>query len=483
MVFSSIPFLYYFLPVAMTLYFLVPAKGRNGVLFLESLVFYAWGDARYVPMLLFDVAQGYACARLICWHRTSSWTEKNRMRWKKCWLAVSVLCALGMLGYYKYADFFLENWNWMTGGNVRLLQLVLPAGISFYTFQIISYTVDVYRGTTAVQRRFVDLAAYICMFPQLIAGPIVRYETIAAQLAGRTCSVDQAAAGVRRLILGLSKKVLLADSLGLLVTTFRQSEKTVLFYWIYAIAFTLQIYFDFSGYSDMAVGMGQMLGFSFPDNFRYPYISKSITEFWRRWHISLGQWFRDYVYIPLGGNRKGRGRQLLAIAVVWLATGLWHGAAWNFVLWGALYALLLLTEKWFTGRLLAKSRLFCHVYVLFFVVVGFVLFDAGSLAEAGESLRAMAGLSGLPLCSSVTLYYGKSYAVLLLAAAVLATPYPMRLLRKIRALPLPEKWGGRKMEDYLSVQLVEIAGFLLLLLVCTAFLVAGSFHPFLYFRF
>ena len=270
MVFSSIPFLYYFLPVAMALYFLVPAKGRNGVLFLESLVFYAWGDARYVPMLLFDVAQGYACARLICWHRTSSWPEKNRMRWKKCWLAVSVLCALGMLGYYKYADFFLENWNRMTGGNVRLLQLVLPAGISFYTFQIISYTVDVYRGTTAVQRRFVDLAAYICMFPQLIAGPIVRYETIAAQLAGRTCSVDQAAAGVRRLILGLSKKVLLADSLGLLVTTFRQSEKTVLFYWIYAIAFTLQIYFDFSGYSDMAVGMGQMLGFSFPDNFRYP---------------------------------------------------------------------------------------------------------------------------------------------------------------------------------------------------------------------
>ena len=206
MVFSSIPFLYYFLPVAMALYFLVPAKGRNGVLFLESLVFYAWGDARYVPMLLFDVAQGYACARLICWHRTSSWPEKNRMRWKKCWLAVSVLCALGMLGYYKYADFFLENWNRMTGGNVRLLQLVLPAGISFYTFQIISYTVDVYRGTTAVQRRFVDLAAYICMFPQLIAVPIVRYETIAAQLAGRTCSVDQAAAGVRRLILGLSKK-------------------------------------------------------------------------------------------------------------------------------------------------------------------------------------------------------------------------------------------------------------------------------------
>lgn len=483
MVFSSIPFLYYFLPAAMALYFLAPAKCRNGVLFMESLVFYAWGDARYVPMLLFSVAQGYGCARLMAWSRIAVWPEKKRQRWKRGWLAASVLCSLGMLGYYKYADFFLENWNRLTGSHVGLLQLVLPAGISFYTFQIISYVADVYRGTTKVQRNFVDLAAYLCMFPQLIAGPIVRYETIAGQLAGRNYSIDQAAVGVRRLILGLSKKVLLADSLGLLVTTFRQSEKTVLFYWIYAIAFTLQVYFDFSGYSDMALGLGQMLGFSFPENFRYPYMSRSITEFWRRWHISLGQWFRDYVYIPLGGSHKGRGRQLLAIVVVWLATGLWHGASWNFVLWGALYAVLLLTEKWFTGRLLAKSRLLCHVYVLFFVVVGFVLFDAGSLGEALSNIRAMMGLAGLPLCSSVTLYYGKSYGVLLLAAALLATPYPKQLLRWMIDQCLPEKWGGTKVGDWMPVQLLEITGLLLLLLVCTAFLVAGSFHPFLYFRF
>ena len=368
----------------------------------------------------------------------------------------------------------IANLNALTGLSVPLLRLALPVGISFYTFQILSYTVDVYRGTVPAQRNFIDLAAYIAMFPQLIAGPIVRYSDIAVQLKTREHSVSEAAAGARRFILGLAKKILLANLLGELVSSFRASaDLSVLYYWLSAVAFTLQIYYDFSGYSDMAIGLGRIFGFRFPENFRYPYLSGSITEFWRRWHISLGSWFRDYLYIPLGGNRKGSARQLLNILLVWLATGLWHGAAWNFVLWGLLYAILLTAEKLFLLRGLQKLRVLNHVYVLLFVTLGFVLFDASSVQDAAQSIRAMFGGGGLPLVSTESVYELRSCAVLLLLAVLGAMPLPKKLYTVAQHSRM-----GRMISAIL-----EPVGLTALLAVCTAFLVDGSFNPFLYFRF
>ena len=337
MLFSSVPFLYYFLPLVLAVYFLTPARFRNAVLLLASLIFYAWGEPKYVLLMLASILSGYGFGLL-----------QERYRGQKgaklvCGLSVAV--SLSFLLYFKYADFFLENFNAATGLGVPLLRIALPIGISFYTFQIISYTVDVYRGEPA-QKNLIHLAAYVAMFPQLIAGPIVRYSDIAQQLEHRSHSTALAAEGVRRFLIGLGKKILIANQLGELCSVFRASdEKSVLFYWLYAVAFALHIYFDFSGYSDMAIGLGKVFGFHFLENFNYPYISASITEFWRRWHMSLGTWFRDYVYIPLGGNRVGRARQLLNILVVWMLTGFWHGAAWNFVVWGLMFAVLLIMEK------------------------------------------------------------------------------------------------------------------------------------------
>ena len=331
-----------------------------------------------------------------------------------------------------------------------------------------------YRGTVPAQRNLIDLAAYIAMFPQLIAGPIVRYSDIAPELRSRTHTLSDAAAGTRRFVLGLAKKILFANLLGELVSGFRASqEQSVLYFWLGAAAFTLQIYYDFSGYSDMAIGLGLILGFHFPENFRYPYCAGSITEFWRRWHISLGSWFRDYLYIPLGGNRKGKGRQLLNILLVWLATGLWHGADWTFVLWGLLYAALLTAEKLFLLRGLKKLRVLNHIYVLLFVTLGFVLFDADSVRSAAASVCAMFGGGGLPLAGQESLYALRSGAVLLLSAAVGATPLPRRLITAVQ-----QKQAGRAV-----LAVLEPVGLCLLLAVCTAFLVDGSFNPFLYFRF
>ena len=368
----------------------------------------------------------------------------------------------------------IANLNALTGLSAPLLRLALPVGISFYTFQILSYTVDVYRGTVPAQRNFIDLAAYIAMFPQLIAGPIVRYSDIAVQLKTREHSVSEAASGARRFILGLAKKILLANLLGELVSSFRASaDLSALYYWLGAIAFTLQIYYDFSGYSDMAIGLGRIFGFRFPENFQYPYLSGSITEFWRRWHISLGSWFRDYLYIPLGGNRKGSARQLLNILLVWLATGLWHGAAWNFVLWGLLYAVLLTAEKLFLLRGLQKLHVLNHVYVLLFVTLGFVLFDASSVQDAAQSIRAMFGGGGLPLVSAESLYELRSCTVLLLLAVVGATPLAKSLCAAVQ----------RSRAGKTALAVLEPVGLTALLAVCTAFLVDGSFNPFLYFRF
>lgn len=466
MLFSSVPFLFYFLPCVLLVYFIVPGKLKNSVLLLASLIFYGWGEPRYLPVMAVSILQGYVFGLLI---------ERFRGRpLARVFLTVSVLLSLGMLAYFKYADFMIANLNALTGLSVPLLRITLPIGISFYTFQILSYAVDVYRGTVPAQRNLIDLAAYIAMFPQLIAGPIVRYADVAGQLHVRRHSLPDAAYGVRRFVLGLSKKILFANLLGELAASFHAStDLSVLYYWLGAAAFMLQIYYDFSGYSDMAIGLGRIFGFRFPENFDHPYCAGSITEFWRRWHISLGSWFRDYLYIPLGGNRKGKARQLLNILIVWLATGLWHGAAWNFVLWGLLFAVLLTIEKlWLLPRL-EKRRVLGHVYVLFFVLLGFVLFDAESLKAAASSIRAMFFAGGLPAISAESLYQLRSNAWLLLLAVVGATPLPQRL-----AAGLAAKRHGAKV-----LAVLEPIFLLALLAVCTAFLVDGSFNPFLYFRF
>lgn len=460
MLFSSIPFLFYFLPAALGLYFLAPRRMKNGVLLLCSLFFYGWGEPKYLILMLVSVAQGYGFGLLI---------EKFRKH-AKLFLSLSIAVSLLLLGYFKYADFFLSSFHAVTGISVPALQIALPIGISFYTFQILSYVVDVYRRDTPAQRNFIDLAAYISMFPQLIAGPIVRYTDVAAQLKNRTHTLCGAAAGVRRFILGLAKKILLANVLGQLVQEFQAAQSPdVLYHWLYAVAFMLQIYFDFSAYSDMAIGLGRIFGFSFPENFDYPYCSASITEFWRRWHISLGSWFRDYLYIPLGGSRVGRVHLLCNLLIVWAATGLWHGAAWNFVLWGLFYAVLLIAEKFFLLPKLKKYPVIGHIYTLLFVLLGFILFDAPNAATA---LTRIAGLVSAPqAASTASLYALRSYAVVLLVAIFAATPLPKRLFSWLQTR-LPRLCG-----------VLEPVALLVLLAVGTAYLIDGSFNPFLYFRF
>lgn len=462
MIFSSIPFLYYFLPCVLLAFYLMPKAGRNGVLLLFSLLFYAWGEPRYLVVMLAATVLGYGFGLAM----------ERFPKAKKGLLIASVASSLSFLLCFKYADFFLENLGALTGRPIALLKLSLPVGISFYTFQILSYTIDVYRGQAAAQKNLIDLACYVTFFPQLIAGPIVRYTDIARQLRCRDYSLAQFREGTRRFLMGLGKKVLLANLLGEICAAWRQTtDASVLFAWLYAVSFTLHIYFDFSGYSDMAIGLGRLFGFRFPENFQYPYISRSITEFWRRWHISLGTWFRDYVYIPLGGNRKGKPRQFLNIFIVWMLTGFWHGAAWNFLFWGLWFAVLLIIEKTFLLRHLEKSRVLGRFYVLLAVTFSFVLFDASSLSEALVCIRQLLGLGGLPLSSPQAAYLLGSNALLLTAAMVGATPAP-----KIAAQVIARRWPR-------AASLLEPVMLVLLLLLCTAFLVDGSYNPFLYFRF
>ncbi len=461
MLFSSIPFLFYFLPAVLLLYFLVPWKFKNAVLLLFSLVFYAWGEPAYVFLMAATIALFFGCGIAM--------GKSDDPKKKKLWLIVSVVVSLGLLAIFKYADFIIGSFNAVAGTQIPLLKLALPIGISFYTFQCLSYTIDVYRGTAEVQKNIISFGAYVSLFPQLIAGPIVRYVDVARELDSRSHSWDEFALGMRRFLLGLAKKILIANQLGELTNIFRASdEKSLLFYWMYAIAFALHIYFDFSGYSDMAIGLGRIFGFKFIENFNYPYLSKSIGEFWRRWHMSLGSWFRDYVYIPLGGNRVSRGRWVFNTLVVWMLTGLWHGAAWNFVLWGLLYAVFLMIEKW-VPALQKLPSLLRRGYVLLIVVLGFVLFNAVDLNQALSDIAGMFGFGGVPLVTAETLYYLRSYGVLFLAAFVGSTPVVCNLGRK-----LSQKRIGAILEPVLL---------LLLLLVCTAYLVDGSFNPFLYFRF
>ena len=458
MLFSGIPFLYYFLPAVLILYFLMPRFLKNGFLLLASLVFYAWGEPKYVVLMVFSIIAFWAFGLII---------EKSSR--KRAWLTISILTGAAMLAVFKYADFAVENWNALTGMSVPLLKLALPIGISFYTFQCISYTIDVYRGDTAAQKNVISFGAYVALFPQLIAGPIVRYVDVAKELDERKTTWEDFSDGLFGFLVGLGKKVLIANLFGQLTEIFRDAaQPSVLFYWLYAIAFTLHIYFDFSGYSDMAIGLGRIFGFRFPKNFNYPYVSKSITEFWRRWHMTLSGWFRDYVYIPLGGNRVSRGRWVFNILVVWMLTGLWHGASWNFVVWGLMFAVLLLIEKW-VPLLQKLPGLLRHGYVLLLVIISFVIFNAESLAQAGQDIAGMFGFLNVPLLSTESLYYLKSYAPLLIVGAIGATP----LVRN----------AALKLSQYRWTWVLQTAAALALLLICTAYLVDGSFNPFLYFRF
>ncbi len=467
MLFSSIPFLYYFLPLVLAVYFLTPRAGKNAVLFLSSLLFYAWGEPRFCIFMLLSIVQGYVFGRLIEKH------AQNKKR-SKLFLTASVALSLALLAYCKYADFFLSSVNAVTGLSFKLLHVTLPIGISFYTFQILSYVVDVYRGEVPAQKSFLKLGTYIAMFPQLIAGPIVRYADIAPQLDSRQTTLEDVSSGACRFVIGLSKKVLLANVLYELITAFQQSrDLSVLYFWLYAVSFALQLYFDFSGYSDMAIGLGRIFGFRFQENFNYPYISGSITEFWRRWHISLGSWFRDYVYIPLGGNRVSKAKWLRNILVVWMLTGLWHGASWNFVLWGLGFAVLLVAEKLVYGRLLQRTHVLKHVYTLLLVTLSFVLFNADSVSEAVSQLGAMFGAGGLPLVSTEGVYYLKSYAGTFLFAAIGATPLVSNAISRF----------GKTRFGAQALTVLQPLVMLALLAACTAFLVDGSFNPFLYFRF
>ena len=440
MLFSSITFLYYFLPCVLFLYFIVPQRLKNTVLLISSLFFYAWGEPYYVLFMLGSICVGYLTGLGI-----EKYQDTPRAKWI---LTASVAMHVAVLFRFKVSE-------------------SLPIGISFYTFQVISYMVDVYRRDVPAQKNVLDFATYVSMFPQLIAGPIVRYADIEKQLKNREHSIENAAYGIRRFVLGLSKKVLLANTLGELCEIFRASnDKSILFYWMYAVAFALHVYFDFSGYSDMAIGLGRMMGFRYQENFNYPYISKSVTEFWRRWHISLGSWFRDYVYIPLGGNRVNKSRYLFNILLVWALTGLWHGGAWNFVVWGLYFAVLLMIEKLWLLKGLEKHKVLGHIYAIITVVVGFVIFDATNLNQAWEYIGAMFGFAAVPMVSAEAVYYLKSYAVIYMVSILGATPLVKSIATRI------------KKADYFEPILL-----LGLLIAVTAFLVDGSFNPFLYFRF
>lgn len=468
MVFSSLLFLFRFLPPVLLLYFAAPKRFRNGVLFAASLIFYGWGEPVYILLLLFSTAvdyfHGLAVERCI--------TRGNRLGAKAA-VASSVILNLGLLGFFKYADFFIGTVNQVSGLALPLPGLGLPVGISFYTFQSMSYTIDVYRGQAKIQKNPVDFGAYVSMFPQLVAGPIVRYRTVAEELTGRKETMASFAEGVSLFAVGLGKKVLIANPAGAVweeVTGMIPSERSVLLVWLGILAFGLQIYFDFSGYSDMAMGLGRMFGFHFPENFHYPYESKSVTEFWRRWHISLGIWFKEYVYFPLGGSRCGLAKQLRNILVVWLLTGIWHGAGWNFLLWGLWFAAFLLAEKWFLLRLLEHLPPAVRwLYAMTAVFLGWVLFSLESLPDIALYFKQMFGAGGLALVNERTLYILCTNLLLFAAAVIGAGSLPSAFIRE---------YVGPSSRAVLEPFFVAAV-----FLLSVAFLVGAGYNPFLYFRF
>lgn len=461
MIFSSITFLFYFLPIVLGIYYLVPNKFKNLVLLMASFAFYFYGEPMYVLLMILSIICAYIFGILIDKYKNYS----------KLLLTLFICISIGLLIYFKYINFIIENINLWLSNKIDFIYIALPIGISFYTFQMISYVVDVYRGQAKVQKNIFKLAMYISLFPQLIAGPIVRYTTIEKQLENREYTFQKFALGVRRFIIGLGKKVLIADVLGELASTFLSSSApSVLFYWLYGISITLQIYFDFSGYSDMAIGLGKMFGFEFLENFNYPYIATSITDFWRRWHISLSSWFRDYIYIPLGGNRVSKLKWIRNILIVWLLTGLWHGAAWNFVFWGLYFGILLIVEKVFLEKYLKKlPKFLTHIYVLLIVMISFIIFNGESISQIIQNIGGLVGVSNIPLISQESIYYFKSYFIVIIIGIIGATPILKNIVNSNKLSKL--------------VNLAEPIFLLVILVIATCYIIDGSFSPFLYFRF
>ncbi len=468
MVFSSITFLFYFLPALIIIYYLVPDKLKNLVMILGSFVFYAWGEIRFIPVMLLLSVEDFVCAKLM---------EKNRenQKLRRLFMLISVCSNLGVLVYFKYTNFFVDNLSTLFGADIPLTKIILPIGVSFNTFQSISYAIDVYRGTTSCEKSFYNYLAYTTLFPQIIAGPIVRYVTVENDLDDHLITRDSFSLGMRRFIIGLAKKVLIANNVGLLWSQISQGtagDPSVLLYWIGISAYTLQIYFDFSGYSDMAIGLARIFGLTFDENFNFPYISKNITEFWRRWHITLGAWFRDYVYIPLGGNRCSKSKHIRNIAVVWGLTGFWHGASWNFILWGLYFAVILVLEKYYILKWLDKlPKFFQHLYTMLLVMISWVVFYFEDMGQMTSYFAGMFGFKQLPLFNEQALYYLLNYGIIFILAAYFSTPHFKKLISRSENSIKGLHTGA------------TASAYVLVFFACVAYLVNSTYNPFLYFRF
>lgn len=462
MVFTSISFIYYFLPLLLICYFVVPKKFRNIILLMFSVLFYFYGEPKYILLMLIEVLISYVVGLLI-----DKYKSKNI-------LIIGIFIHVLLFGIFKYFNFVIINVNNLFHSNLNLLNVVLPIGISFYTFQIISYEIDVYNKKVNVQNNILKYFLYVFLFPQLIAGPIVRYQDVNNEIDNRNVTFEMFANGLRRFIIGLSKKVIIANNLGELCNIYLNlGDKSVLFTWIFAISYMLQIYFDFSGYSDIAIGLGKMLGFNFPENFNYPYMAKSITDFWRRWHMTLSSWFRDYVYIPLGGNKKGVLKQIRNILIVWSLTGLWHGASWNFIVWGLYFGILLILEKFILKKYFSNVPKFIKcIYTLFLVMISFVIFQGDSLSSAFNIIKGLFGLNGELFINNVTLYYLKGYVLFIVLGVIGSTYYVKNLVIKI------SNGKGKKI-----INILEPIYLLILLIIVTMYLIDSSYNPFLYFRF
>ena len=458
MLFSSITFLYYFLIILFIIYFVVPKKYKNLVLLFFSLLFYFLGEPKYIIILILSCILNYIFSKLVIGKK------------KNIFLVIACIYNIGQLLVFKYTDFFISNINNIFNSHIPFTYIVMPIGISFFTFQALGYVIDVYRGVHKPAKKLTDFMTYLCLFPQLVAGPIVRYSDVEKELVKRESSFDKFSEGIGRFIFGLSKKVLLANVLGEVITNL--VEVNVLSSFMKPILFTLQIYFDFSGYSDMAIGLGLMFGFRFLENFNYPLIASSITDFWRRWHISLSSWFRDYVYIPLGGNRVSKLKWIRNIFVVWFLTGFWHGASWNFIIWGLYFGIILVIEKIFLGKYLERTKVLKYIYSLLIIVIGFLIFNSNSVNEIFISLKNMFLISDIPFSSRETIYYLKSNLLLIIISIVGATPLMKNIVCKIK-----------KTKFSIVIDVLEPIVYIILLTLCTAFLIDASFNPFLYFRF
>lgn len=468
MVFSSLSFLFYFLPIMIILYYIVPDKLKNLIMILASFVFYAWGEIRFIPVMFLLSIEDFICGKIMEKHR-------NNERKRRIYMLISVCSNLGVLIYFKYTNFFMGNIFAIVGMESPFMDIILPIGVSFNSFQSISYAIDVYRGRTKCEEKYYNYLAYTTLFPQIIAGPIVRYVTVENDLDDHQITVNSFSEGMSRFIMGLGKKILIANNVGLIwseISSSNAGELSVLIYWIGIIAYTFQIYFDFSGYSDMAIGLARIFGLNFDENFNYPYISRSITEFWRRWHITLGSWFRDYVYIPLGGNRCSIWKHLRNLLIVWALTGFWHGASWNFILWGLYFAIILIIEKYVLSSYLVRlPKVIAHIYTMLLVMISWVIFYFEDLGKGANYIRSMFGLGNIPLWNKDGIYYLLNYGIIFLIAAYCSTPQA-------------KKWVSyhREVASFRE-SIFKSCFYIVVFIMCIAYLVDSSYNPFLYFRF